>query len=193
TPGGPSRCGRACRRGRARSGSRRPAPAPRWRAWPTGTARGSRPPRRPARPRRRWPCSTRPSRWATAAPPPPAPRTLSPRSARAPTSGSCSTTWPSRPTRSPPPGRHDRTEPPLEQAVLADFIDGGHFARHIRQMRTLYAERQGAVVDSAHAELSGAVEIPAAEAGLHLVARAVGASQEAILAAASGGGVEYHP
>jgi GntR family transcriptional regulator/MocR family aminotransferase len=27
--------------------------------------------------------------------------------------------------------------PPLEQAVLADFIDGGHFARHIRQMRTL--------------------------------------------------------
>ena len=87
----------------------------------------------------------------------------------------------------------DRHSPPLEQAVLADFIDGGHFARHIRQMRTLYAERQGAVVDSAHAELSGAVDIPAAEAGMHLVARAVGASQEAIMAAASGVGVEYHP
>ena len=87
----------------------------------------------------------------------------------------------------------DRHSPPLEQAVLADFIDGGHFARHIRQMRTLYAERQGAVVDSAHAELSGAVDIPAAEAGMHLVARAVGASQEAIMAAASRVGVEYHP
>lgn len=87
----------------------------------------------------------------------------------------------------------DRHSPPLEQAVLADFIDGGHFARHIRQMRTLYAGRQGAVVDSAHAELSGAVDIPAAEAGMHLVARAVGASQEAIMAAASGVGVEYHP
>ena len=87
----------------------------------------------------------------------------------------------------------DRHSPPLEQAVLADFIDGGHFARHIRQMRTLYAERQGAVVDSALAELSGAVDIPAAEAGMHLVARAVGASQKAIMAAASRSGVEYQP
>ena len=33
--------------------------------------------------------------------------------------------------------------PPLEQAALADLIAQGHFARHLRRMRRLYAERQG--------------------------------------------------
>src|SRR5690606_16830392 len=36
----------------------------------------------------------------------------------------------------------DRHSPILEQAVLADFIAEGHFSRHIRRMRGLYAERQ---------------------------------------------------
>src|SRR5207244_4911249 len=31
--------------------------------------------------------------------------------------------------------------PLLEQAVLCDFITEGHFARHIRRMREIYAER----------------------------------------------------
>jgi GntR family transcriptional regulator/MocR family aminotransferase len=31
--------------------------------------------------------------------------------------------------------------PLLEQAILCDFITEGHFARHIRRMRELYAER----------------------------------------------------
>jgi GntR family transcriptional regulator / MocR family aminotransferase len=29
----------------------------------------------------------------------------------------------------------------LEQAVVAEFITAGYFARHIRRMRLLYAER----------------------------------------------------
>jgi len=33
----------------------------------------------------------------------------------------------------------DRHPPTLEQIVLADFIADGHFARHIRRMRLLYA------------------------------------------------------
>ena len=32
----------------------------------------------------------------------------------------------------------DRHSPLIEQAVLADFIAEGHFARHIRRMRALY-------------------------------------------------------
>jgi GntR family transcriptional regulator/MocR family aminotransferase len=36
----------------------------------------------------------------------------------------------------------DRHCPVLDQAALADFIGDGHFARHIRRMRALYAERQ---------------------------------------------------
>jgi GntR family transcriptional regulator/MocR family aminotransferase len=37
----------------------------------------------------------------------------------------------------------DHTHAPL-QGVLADFIDGGHFAAHLRRMRALYAERRDA-------------------------------------------------
>lgn len=87
----------------------------------------------------------------------------------------------------------DRHSPPLEQAVLADFIDGGYFARHIRQMRTLYAERQAAVVESAARELGTALSVPPAQAGMHLFARATGVSQETAIAAATKAGIAYHP
>ena len=60
--------------------------------------------------------------------------------------------------------------PPLmEQAILADFINEGHFARHIRRMRELYAERLGAFLDAAHSRLGGLLEIPPVEAGLQTV------------------------
>jgi GntR family transcriptional regulator / MocR family aminotransferase len=57
----------------------------------------------------------------------------------------------------------------LEQAVLADFIEGGHFERHLRRMRLLYAERQAAVVDAAKHELGGILEVNPADSGLHLM------------------------
>ncbi len=65
----------------------------------------------------------------------------------------------------------DRHSPPLEQSVLADFIEEGHFARHVRRMRTLYAERQEKLVESVASELGGVLDVPAADAGLHLVGR----------------------
>jgi GntR family transcriptional regulator/MocR family aminotransferase len=59
------------------------------------------------------------------------------------------------------------THPPiLEQAVLADFLIGGHFARHLRKMRRLYAERRAALLKAAR-ELP--LEIRSAEAGMHCV------------------------
>jgi GntR family transcriptional regulator/MocR family aminotransferase len=63
-------------------------------------------------------------------------------------------------------GRH---APTLEQAVLADFIAEGHFARHIRAMRALYQERQAALVDAARAELTGLLDMSPSAAGMHLV------------------------
>jgi GntR family transcriptional regulator/MocR family aminotransferase len=63
----------------------------------------------------------------------------------------------------------DRHCPSLVQAVLADFIADGHFARHLRRMRTLYAERQEALVKSARRELGGLLEVEPGEAGMHLV------------------------
>jgi GntR family transcriptional regulator/MocR family aminotransferase len=59
--------------------------------------------------------------------------------------------------------------PLLEQAVLCDFITEGHFARHIRRMRELYAERLGVLLESAEEKLAGALEISSVEAGLQTV------------------------
>ena len=53
----------------------------------------------------------------------------------------------------------DHTHGPL-QAVLADFIAGGHFAAHLRRMRALYASRRDALLaafarHAPHAALGG--------------------------------------
>jgi GntR family transcriptional regulator / MocR family aminotransferase len=63
----------------------------------------------------------------------------------------------------------DRHSPSLDQATLADFINEGHFARHIRRMRSLYQERQNLLVAAAKRELEGLMEVAPAEAGMHLV------------------------
>jgi GntR family transcriptional regulator / MocR family aminotransferase len=63
----------------------------------------------------------------------------------------------------------DRHSPVLDQAALADFISDGHFARHIRRMRALYAERQAILVDAATHDLAGLLDVSPAEAGMHVV------------------------
>jgi GntR family transcriptional regulator/MocR family aminotransferase len=57
----------------------------------------------------------------------------------------------------------------LYQAALADFISGGHFARHIRKTRQLYAERRDALAQALRKEFGSDKEILGAEAGMHLV------------------------
>ncbi|HEY7127008.1 MAG TPA: PLP-dependent aminotransferase family protein [Ktedonobacterales bacterium] len=63
----------------------------------------------------------------------------------------------------------DRHSPSMDQAVLAEFLAQGHFARHLRRMRVLYAERQAALVQAAQKELSGLLEVRPAESGMHLI------------------------
>jgi GntR family transcriptional regulator/MocR family aminotransferase len=60
----------------------------------------------------------------------------------------------------------DIHSPLLEQAVLADFIMEGHFTRHLRRMRALYAERRSALLEAA-SELPLKIDSP--EAGIHCV------------------------
>src|SRR5579863_566649 len=57
----------------------------------------------------------------------------------------------------------------LYQAALTDFINGGHFTRHIRKTRQLYAERRNALTQALHKEFGSDIEILGAEAGMHLV------------------------
>src|SRR5437879_1308937 len=59
--------------------------------------------------------------------------------------------------------------PLLEQAVLCDFITEGHFARHVRRMREVYAERLSVLLEGARERLSGLLEISNVEAGLQTV------------------------
>lgn len=56
------------------------------------------------------------------------------------------------------------------QPVLAEFIESGHFAAHIRRMRILYAERQQVLIDAVRKHLSDVLEIAPDEAGMHMVA-----------------------
>ena len=84
--------------------------------------------------------------------------------------------------------------PKLEQAVLADFIGEGHFARHIRRMRTLYAERQQALVKAGKCELDGLLDLRPSDAGMHLMGwLAEGFDDHAAFSAAAARGVEVTP
>jgi GntR family transcriptional regulator/MocR family aminotransferase len=62
-----------------------------------------------------------------------------------------------------------RHAPLLDQAVLADFLVEGHFGRHIRRMREVYAERLSVLLESAKESLAGRLEISGVEAGLQTV------------------------
>ena len=64
----------------------------------------------------------------------------------------------------------DLGPPYFYQAVLTDFINEGHFARHIRRMRLLYSQRRTALFDGLRQEFGPTLEILGAEAGMHLVA-----------------------
>jgi GntR family transcriptional regulator/MocR family aminotransferase len=58
----------------------------------------------------------------------------------------------------------------LDQAVLCDFIEDGHLARHLRRMRDLYASRLEALIDGGARYLKGMLEISSVRAGLYTVA-----------------------
>ncbi|HLI10004.1 MAG TPA: PLP-dependent aminotransferase family protein [Alphaproteobacteria bacterium] len=59
--------------------------------------------------------------------------------------------------------------PSYLQAVVAEFIDEGHFATHLRRMRRVYAERHEALREAARAKLGGTLDLVPARSGLHTV------------------------
>jgi GntR family transcriptional regulator / MocR family aminotransferase len=58
----------------------------------------------------------------------------------------------------------------LDQAVLCDFIVGGHLGRHLRRMRDLYASRLAALIDGGRQYLKGLLTISSVRAGLYTAA-----------------------
>ena len=65
----------------------------------------------------------------------------------------------------------DIFQPTLYQLVLADFLDQGHFARHLRSMRALYMGRRDALLDGLARHCDGSLTVGNADAGLHVTAR----------------------
>jgi GntR family transcriptional regulator/MocR family aminotransferase len=65
--------------------------------------------------------------------------------------------------------RTDFRNSSFDQAVLCDFIVDGHFARHLRRMRNLYAERLATLMEGAKQHLGGLLEISNVRAGLYTI------------------------
>jgi GntR family transcriptional regulator / MocR family aminotransferase len=81
-----------------------------------------------------------------------------------------------------------------EQAVLCDFIAEGHFGRHVRRMREVYAERLAVLQEEARRRLDGLLEISGIDAGLQTVGwLRNGIDGESATLAAARRGVEVTP
>jgi GntR family transcriptional regulator/MocR family aminotransferase len=57
----------------------------------------------------------------------------------------------------------------LDQAVLAEFISGGHMERHMRRMRELYGARLEALVRAARRDIADVMQIGPLRSGLQVV------------------------
>jgi GntR family transcriptional regulator / MocR family aminotransferase len=64
----------------------------------------------------------------------------------------------------------DRHASVLEQAAMCEFIADGHFGRHIRRTRELYASRLTTLRDAVQRRLQGIVELPECNAGTYIAA-----------------------
>ena len=87
----------------------------------------------------------------------------------------------------------DQHPPVLDQAVLADFIREGHFARHLRRMRTAYRQRLEALVAAVERYCGGALRLRPVQTGLHAVADLDGVDAVRVSAEAHSRGIEATP
>ncbi|MEK4451740.1 PLP-dependent aminotransferase family protein [Paenibacillus sp. FSL R7-0163] len=88
----------------------------------------------------------------------------------------------------------DRMSSALDQEALAEFIQNGHYARHVTQMGKLYAARRACLVKSLNAEFGSRVRYYGEEAGLHLLIELEsGADEHRIAELALRYGVRVYP
>ena len=84
--------------------------------------------------------------------------------------------------------------PIIDQAVLTDFISEGHFTRHIRRMRSIYAERQAALIDAINRDTADLLEVTRTDAGIHVRAFLPDhIDDEEVSAEAAAQGIVAHP
>lgn len=69
----------------------------------------------------------------------------------------------------------------LEQAVVARFMIEGHFARHLKRMRGLYAARRAALADALTVVFGDHLHVGLQSGGMHLLARPSGGAPDTML------------
>jgi GntR family transcriptional regulator/MocR family aminotransferase len=69
----------------------------------------------------------------------------------------------------------------LEQAVVARFMTEGHFARHLKRMRALYAARRAALAEALAAAFGDQLRVSLQSGGMHLLARPSGRVRDTML------------
>jgi GntR family transcriptional regulator / MocR family aminotransferase len=87
----------------------------------------------------------------------------------------------------------DIHRPTLDQAVMADFMTGGHFERHLRRMRTEYAARLEALAHGVARHCQGALRLRTVTTGLHAVADLEDVDDGLVFREAMARGVELMP
>jgi GntR family transcriptional regulator/MocR family aminotransferase len=70
----------------------------------------------------------------------------------------------------------------LDQMIVADFMIEGHFARHLKRMRHLYAERREALVAALRTVFADKIAIDVPSGGMHVIARIAGRRSDIALA-----------
>jgi GntR family transcriptional regulator / MocR family aminotransferase len=84
----------------------------------------------------------------------------------------------------------DRQPATLQQAVVSEFMQQGHFAAHIRRMRQLYREQRDALAETLTRRAAGWLDVALPDQGMHLVAYLRdGSSDIAMEAAAQRAGI----
>ncbi|GAA3607415.1 PLP-dependent aminotransferase family protein [Gibbsiella greigii] len=73
----------------------------------------------------------------------------------------------------------------LPQATVADFMEQGHFARHLRRMRSLYAVRRGYLVDALLQAFGSCLHVQPQAGGIHVLAHLNTRHNDKVLAAAA--------
>jgi len=74
-------------------------------------------------------------------------------------------------------------QPELGQRVVAAFMQEGHFARHLRRMRTLYGRRRAAAASALAEAFGPRLQLTLQGGGMHLLARFAGDVPDEELAA----------
>ncbi|MBO3761540.1 PLP-dependent aminotransferase family protein [Ciceribacter sp. L1K22] len=69
------------------------------------------------------------------------------------------------------------------QAIMANFMEQGHFNAHLRRMRRIYAERQAALITSAEEHLGGLLDVQPTTTGFQTVGRFLSEIDEDAVAA----------